>query len=389
MPGAGVKPHDIRVAVVIPTHWDYRMGGSQYQAKLLIEQLYEAYGATVTYFTARAGDTRRFADHRVVCVSRSNAPRQVVHFWDYFRLQKALAAFDPHVIYQRVGCAYTGISAIYAKRSGVPMIWHLASQKDCQKPPPISRVLGRPHVLIETRLAQRGVALADVVIAQSEDQVRKLHENFARQADRLIRNFHDVPPENDKHTGRFKVVWIGNLKPIKRPELLLEIASQLQGLPDIEFVVVGRPYSSESLQSRFEEKLKKLSNVRCLGAMPQEDVNKILERSDLLINTSKSEGFSNTFIQAWMRSVPVLTLGVNPDGLLTDSYLGSSHDSTAGIANTIRGLASNSDKLADMGKRSREFAIRQFSMANAAELADLIIQTAIDKRETSPETRKD
>ena len=69
-----------------------------------------------------------------------------------------------------------------------------------------------------------------------------------------------------------------------------------------------------------------------------EDVNKLLERSHLLVNTSKWEGFSNTFIQAWMRSVPVMTLGVNPDGLLDNSYLGCNHVSTAEIASSIREL---------------------------------------------------
>ncbi len=46
MLGTRVKSRDLRVAVVIPTHWDHLMGGSQYQAKLIIEQLYATYGAT-------------------------------------------------------------------------------------------------------------------------------------------------------------------------------------------------------------------------------------------------------------------------------------------------------------------------------------------------------
>jgi len=119
--------------------------------------------------------------------------------------------------------------------------------------------------------------------------------------------------------------------------------------------------------------------------VPQEDVNRLLERSHLLVNTSEWEGFSNTFIQAWMRSVPVITLGVNPDGLLDNSYLGCNHVSTAEIASSIRGLASNPDLLEDMGKRSRQFAIRRFSMRNAAELSSLIAETAADRCDTLAE----
>lgn len=382
------NPQGTKVAVVVPTHWDYRMGGSQYQAKLLIQQLHKNHGANITYFTARASTNYRFADHQVKCVGRTNRMRRYGHFWDYFRLQHALREFAPDVIYQRVGCAYTGISARYAKLSGVPMIWHLASGNDCRRAPAIVQMLYRPHVLIETRLAKRGAIHADVVVAQSQDQIRMLQENFGRRPDRLIRNFHKVPPPFDKRSGRFTVVWIGNLKAVKRPELFLEIASHLQDQPKTEFLMVGREYPSHSLQRRFDQLLQRHTNVRSLGVMPQEDVNKLLERSDLLVNTSKSEGFSNTFIQAWMRAVPVLSLGVNPDGLLTDNYLGCSHDSIAEVADTIRGLASDSDKLEDMGKRSRGYAIRHFSMENATELADLIIQTAIDNRDKPPETRE-
>jgi glycosyltransferase involved in cell wall biosynthesis len=389
MPQAEVKPHRIKVAVVIPTHWDHRVGGSQYQAKLLIEQLYQSYGASISYFTARAGSNRHFADHQVICVGHRNAPRRYGHFWDYFRLQKALRDFAPDVIYQRVGCAYTGISARYANRAGTPMIWHLASAGDCRKPPAIGKVLGRPHVLIETRLAKQGVARADMVIAQSQDQIKILQANFGRQADRLIRNFHPVPPAVEKQAGRFTVLWIGNFKRIKRPELFVEIASLLKQKSEIELIMVGRAYPSQSMQDGFEQMMASNKNVKHVGAMSQEEVNKLLDRSHLLVNTSESEGFSNTFVQAWMRSVPVLTLGVNPDDLLGDSFLGYSCESTAEIADAIRGLASDFDMLEDMGKKSRQYAIEQFSMKNAAELADLIIRTATGNRDTAVEKSED
>jgi len=388
MPGTALRPGQLRVAVVVPTHWCYRMGGSQYQAKLLIRELHARYGAEIAYFTARAGNERQFADHRVVCVGNTNALRRFGHFWDYFRLQKALKEFAPHVIYQRVGCAYTGIAATYARRSGVPMVWHLASHKDSQKAPPLSRLLRRPHAILETRLRQRGAVLADVIVAQSEDQARKLNESFGRKADRLIRNFHAVPPVAEKHAGRLTALWIGNLKAIKRPELLFEIASRLNGCPEVEILIVGRPYASEPLKRRFDALLRDHPNVRYVGGMPQDKVNELLAASDLLINTSESEGFSNTFIQAWMRSVPVYTLGVNPDGLLTDSLLGCSYDSPTDLADAVRGLVANSDMLAQMGQESREYAVRHFSMDNAAELAELIIETA-EKTRGKPEHRRE
>jgi glycosyltransferase involved in cell wall biosynthesis len=379
MPEGGTKPRKLRVAVVIPTHWDFRIGGSQYQAKLLIEQLHELHDVDVAYFTARAGVQSHFSDHQVIAVGRSDSLRKYGHFWDYFRLQKALRKFAPDVIYQRVSCSYTGIAARYASRFSIPLIWHIASESDCRKAPAIREVFSRPHTLIETRLAKQGVRKANVIVAQTKDQARMLHQNFGRSPDRLIRNFHPVPPTVEKRNDILTVVWIANFKLLKKPELFLEIAAGLQDLSRVECLMVGKHYSSPFLQDHFDQTLKHRTNVRFLGALPQEGVNELLDRSHLLVNTSEWEGFPNTFIQAWMRSVPVLTLGVNPDGLLNSSYLGRACKSTDEVIKCIRDLVSNPIMLDMMGKQSRRYAIRHFSMRNVAELASLIVETGHDK----------
>jgi glycosyltransferase involved in cell wall biosynthesis len=356
------------------------MGGSQYQAKLLIEELHKNHDTEICYFAARTPVHREFPDHRVVCTGWSDFLRRFGHFWDYFRLQKALRAFAPDVIYQRVCCSYTGIAARFANHEGVPMVWHIASANDCSKAPRFWSCLRRPHAWFETRLAKSGIPRADLIVAQTEDQGRMLKANFGRRPDRVIRNFHPQPRASGKSTNLLRVVWIANFKPLKRPELFLDIASSLETLPGIEFLMVGQPYFSRSLHNEFESRVGKISNVKCLGEMAQEDVNALLDSVHLLVNTSRWEGFSNTFIQAWMRAVPVLTLGVNPDQILDNNSLGHSFNSTAEIADSIRELAANPDMLKAMGKQARQFALQNFSMKNAAELANLIVETAASRQ---------
>jgi hypothetical protein len=62
--------------------------------------------------------------------------------------------------------------------------------------------------------------------------------------------------------------------------------------------------------------IRRMENLDLLGEVPLEEVNAQLAAGHLFVNTSKTEGFPNTFIQAWMRRVPTLSLDVDPDGIL-------------------------------------------------------------------------
>jgi glycosyltransferase involved in cell wall biosynthesis len=355
------------------------MGGSQYQAQLLIGRLAANHNVQVRYFAAR---TRRlsFPDHEVCDIGERPALRRFGHFWDYFRLQRALRSFRPDVVYQRVACAYTGISRRYATRAGVPLIWHIANQNDVLPAPSAWSLLARPHRLLESRLSKAGARRADVIIAQTADQAALLESHYGRAPDHIISNFHPEPPLPARGEAPVSVVWIANLKDAKRPELFVELAGRLQDDERLKFSMVGLPYPDAEKQAAIQARIDTLPNLDYLGAVSQEAVGKLLESAHILVNTSLWEGFSNTFIQAWMRGVAVLTLGVNPDGLLDDGVLGCSCDTVDGLENSLRGAVDNPAMLIRQGSVRRDIARERFSMHNADLLADIIVREGAGAR---------
>jgi glycosyltransferase involved in cell wall biosynthesis len=349
------------------------MGGSQYQAMLLEDVLAHRDGVEVAFFAARVPPPGSVSDRRVVRSGKAVRLRRYGHLWDYFSLQRRLQEFEPHVIYQRVRCAHTGIAARYAVRHGIPMVWHIANDKDCRMKPGLLQLFRDPFRVIDNAISQYGMHSANYIIAQSDFQRRLIWKNFGLRVTDVIRNFHPRPEEKEEKNREFTVVWIANLKNQKRPELFLDLARSLQNIESLRFEVIGGSFGNPALQQAYVNSVEKLPNVEYLGPMEQPEVNRRLARAHVLVNTSISEGFSNTFIQAWLRGVPVVTLGVNPDDLLDDSALGWSCNTLGEMRERILHLYNRKDDLSALEATAKSTALGLFSMKNAEELADLLL----------------
>ena len=58
-------------------------------------------------------------------------------------------------------------------------------------------------------------------------------------------------------------------------------------------------------------------NVTLERHVPLDEIESRFATSTVLINTSDSEGFPNTFLQAAKFATPILSLNVDPDGMLS------------------------------------------------------------------------
>ena len=74
--------------------------------------------------------------------------------------------------------------------------------------------------------------------------------------------------------------------------------------------------TSPSYRDRVLDELRATPNIEYLGQVAPERAQQLMADAALLLSTSDEEGFPNTFVQAWSSGTPVVSLKVDPDGVI-------------------------------------------------------------------------
>ena len=360
-----------RLCIVLPDHWAANFGGAEYQAKVLIDELLAHGGFEITYLARNVNAAFVPAGYGIERLRTCQRMSRYGDFFDAPSLYSLLRNVRPDVIYQTVGSAYTGVASFYARRAGARMVWQIASDVDVE-PFKGGMSLNYPFRYVEKKLLEYGVRTTTQIIAQTRVQEELLYRHYQRRADAIIPNFHPLPNEPLSKGIPISVAWVANLKPLKRPEIFIQLAQDLHRETNgARFIVVGRGGKSDWHQMI----LKTMSLSPCieyLGECSQDNVNALLAQSDILVNTSEYEGFPNTFIQAWMRKVPVISMGVDPDGVIQSNSIGYVAKTYVQLCDAVRRLMDDRDLRTEMGERARDFALKNYSERNAQEIIRIL-----------------
>jgi glycosyltransferase involved in cell wall biosynthesis len=228
------------------------------------------------------------------------------------------------------------VAALAARWRRRPYVYSLASDRDAMRLPFASR---RRNVL----------RLASTIVAQSESQ-RAWIERYGRRA-RVIASGFPVPEWRTE--PRREVLWAGTLRSLKRPDLFLDLAA---ALPEHHFVLCGGPGEDPKLAARIADRAAHLPNLRFEGFVPYARMQERFASARVLVNTSTYEGFPNTFALAWLHGAVVLSLGVDPDGALSQRGLGVVARDPADLLAHLRRLLESEAVSYDFAMRARQYA---------------------------------
>jgi glycosyltransferase involved in cell wall biosynthesis len=215
--------------------------------------------------------------------------------------------------------------------------------------------------LIERNLAKRckkiitigskvGEELLEVGIGRSEQYLSIAPGiESPKLSDRI-----EILNEFDLREKALKVLWMGRLTYVKRPDRVVELARRY---PKVDFVVAGDGELKEDLLASAP------SNLHLVGVQSSDEMFSI---ADIVLLTSDSEGMPLTLIEGQMAGVAALATGVGSTSEIIDNGITGIITTTDldQISIDLGKLIDDSMLRSTMGKKAKVRALSLFSIEN-------------------------
>ena len=330
------------------------VGGVERQTSLLARWMRER-GHHVRFLTwDEGGPSVEMIDGvRIIKICREDAGLPGLRFFHpkWTGLTAALTLADADVYYQNCGDCVTGQMALWCRWNSKPLIFSLASDADCNP------TLPELHSRHERLLYRYGLRCADRRVVQTETQRVNLAHHFGVDSE-VIRIPAPGPEQfRSPDSATAKILWIGRVCRVKRPDRLVEIA---RFCPDLGFEVAGPIYEDDFSRTVAAE-AETLPNIRMLGPVARERVSSLYHDASVLCCTSEYEGFPNTFLEAWSHGLPVVST-VDPDGVITRHGLGRIAGDSVSLVREIRYLLADKAAYAATSRNAREYYLAHHAM---------------------------
>lgn len=334
-----------------------KMGGAEYQTALLARGL-AAQGHTVAFLATRTGNEAEYNDQGITVLETSGP-----HATSPSRHAKALGQlvdrWAPDLCYIRI---FADIAPLMSscRRHDVATV-----TMSCSGPEASPFLLGHHpyeaagHLLKGTFYEHwrsfRAIAGSDLHACNTQELSDKIAGWYPHKRIHTVYNGTPLPDDQELHTQPGKqVVWVNNIKRVKRPEWFVELARRL---PEYDFVMIGALYPGRYGRAMQQVLDEAPANLHYLGRQPVEAANRIIAQSDLLVYTTRPgyEGFGNSFLQAWMRGVPTIST-YTLDGIPEREAIGRCVTNVDSMSAAVEQLMRDPVGRMAMGARARRYA---------------------------------
>ena len=358
----------MRILIVMEYHPDDVSGGSQIQV-LEVARGLAALGHQVTYLCQRYDRSKP--------VDETDCGVRVLRSLRWHRVFRTLALpqvflqiwrLRPDVVYQRYACALTGLAGLSARALRVPFVWGCSEDASLEPgflrrtaPRPSSSLIDRvkggllaANAALTDVLFRAGVRSAQLVLAQNTEQARLLRAHLHRDS-RLVPNGIRIGALERRESEQPLVLWLNRVSRGKGAEAFIDLTEALRPtFPRARFALVGGR-AEDAYMRAIRERAAQVPALELTGDVAREETRTWFRRASVFVLTSEGEGFPNVLLEAWAQGAPVVSLTVDPDGLLTREGLGLVSGSMERLTEDVARLLTDVDERTQLAARARRY----------------------------------
>ena len=285
-------------------------------------------------------------------------------------LWRVMRQTNADIYYQRGADMHTGVVAAFCRRHGKQSIFAGASDADFSNGNQLIRY-SRDKWLFEY-----GFKRTRAIVVQNPTQRQLCWENYSRDS-MLIRSCYPATTAQADPSG--SILWVATIRKFKGPERFIELAKLL---PDYRFTMIGGPGGNDAESQLYYESIRAqaavVPNLDFVGFVHPLDVEQYFDHARIFINTSDAEGFPNTFLQAWARRIPTISL-FDPGSVEDGQAVCSVVPDINGIADVINALSHNHAHWRETGERCYQYYMRKHSMNSVLDDYVQLCQNLLEK----------
>lgn len=279
---------------------------------------------------------------------------------------KTLNQIDADIYYKRGADFTTGYIALFCLLKKKKFLFSIASQSDVNGTCIDDSYLKNLPPLVDLFIKQIykfGIKKADCIIAQNHEQKKLLMKNFNIDSI-LIKSICPIPNEKQNKRSPPIILWVSSIQRLKQPELFFELA---KSIPTVRFQMIGGSMVDKKFYEDIKKSAEKIPNLDFVGFVPYPEVNQYFDKASIFINTSTVEGFPNTFLQAWARNVPVVSLNVDPDEIICNYKLGFHSNTFEQMVENVKLLLIDEDLRKKMGLNGSKYVEKEHNIKKIVE----------------------
>jgi len=335
-------------------------GGAEVELYLLGTELTKDPAFQVSFVTADYGQPPQETRNNIaIFKSLTFREKPLSGAWKIWRAMKKT---DADVYFLETASPGVPLAAAFCKWKKKAFVYRTASMLECNGQwIRDKKILGKAFAW--------GLRQSSAVITQNTKDQKNLLDTLSVSSVVIPNGLPILPTDNLK---KEYVLWAGRSEAVKGPRRFVELAKRL---PQESFVMICQPATGDSDYENLKKEAMAVQNLRFCGKVAE--IGGYFQKAKVLVNTSDSEGFPNTFVQAAAAGTAILSYVVNPDEFLTRYNCGLA--CSADFEKLKQGLAFllENNRYIEIGQNGRRYAEQTHDITKIIERYKNIFRTIV------------